>query len=449
MKFATSPTHYTSFDGGVSLSTLCRRPDRYAFFNEKDFGQNSISRGAGLSYCAASFSQSSVSIEHAEFNRLLSFSAEDAALEVEAGVTLGQIEAFLSPRGFYLPVQPGHPSISVGGCIAADVHGKNQFLDGTFSAHVKNLTLSHPAHGILKLSRTEDDAVFKLTCGGYGLTGHILSATLALKKIQAPFVRLSVSPIENLESLPAILKDAAARSDLVYTWHDFTARGESFGRGVLTEGRFASKEECETLPAKAGHRKVSELSARARGAWRAAFFNGLTTPLFNRAFGWTQRHGTRSRFQPLYDFLFPVHNKEAYFKLFGARGFLECQMIVPVESYVEFAGRLRKRLNDESIPVTLASAKLFRGTRELLRFTGEGICLALNFPRSTRGVRFAEFLDELLPSVNGFPNIIKDSRLPRSVVEKTYPDCGQFRQRLRTFDPERLCRSELSERLGL
>lgn len=449
MKFPTSPAHYTSFDGGVSLSTLCRRPDRYAFFDEKNSGQRTISRGAGLSYCAASFSQSSISIEHAEFNRLLSFSAEDAVLEVEAGVTLGQIEAFLSPRGFYLPVQPGHPSISVGGCIAADVHGKNQFMDGTFSAHVKKLTLSHPRHGVLKLSRTEDDVVFKLTCGGYGLTGHILSATLALKKIQAPFVRLSVSPIDRMESLPTMLKDAAARSDLVYTWHDFTARGESFGRGVLTEGRFASKEECENLTASKGRRKDSDLSAHARGSWCAAFFNGTTTPLFNRIFGWAQRRGTHAHFQPLYDFLFPVHNKEVYFKLFGARGFLECQMIVPVDRYPEFAGRLRKRLNDERIPVTLASAKLFRGARELLRFSGEGICFALNFPRSTRGIQFAEFLDELLPSVNGFPNIIKDSRLPRSVVEKTYPDCDQFRQRLRAFDSERLCRSELSERLGL
>lgn len=148
------------------LDGRLQHPDRYGYFETNERGEISIPRGAGLSYTAASFSSSSTTIDHAAFNRLLSFSAENATLEVESGTTLGQIEAYLSPRGFYLPVQPGHPKITVGGCIAADVHGKNQFRDGTFGAHVENLSVFHSNHGVLKLDRANDSRLFELTCGG-------------------------------------------------------------------------------------------------------------------------------------------------------------------------------------------------------------------------------------------------------------------------------------------
>jgi decaprenylphospho-beta-D-ribofuranose 2-oxidase len=75
--------------------------------------------------------------------------------------------------------------------------------------------------------------------------------------------------------------------------------------------------------------------------------------------------------------------------------------------------------------------------------------VALNFPRDQRGARFAAFLDELTIEHSGIPNLIKDSRLSAHVVDATYPECGQFRTTLRGFDPRRLYRSELSERLHL
>jgi decaprenylphospho-beta-D-ribofuranose 2-oxidase len=100
-------------------------------------------------------------------------------------------------------------------------------------------------------------------------------------------------------------------------------------------------------------------------------------------------------------------------------------------------------------PITLASAKLFRGVNRLLRFSGEGICLALNVPRTGRAIRLFEFLDRLVLETRSLPNLIKDSRLSQAVVAAAYPGYEEFRARLRAFDPQRTYRSNLSERLEL
>jgi decaprenylphospho-beta-D-ribofuranose 2-oxidase len=151
----------------------------------------------------------------------------------------------------------------------------------------------------------------------------------------------------------------------------------------------------------------------------------------------------------LFDFLFPVARRVAYFELFGRKGLHEYQMLVPLESFEHLAATLRLGLARFGVPIALASCKLFKGERSLLRFDGTGICLALDFPRCSGSERLAGFLDGVVREVRGLPNIVKDSRLPRETVEACYPACESFRRSLRTFDPLRLYRSEISERLAL
>jgi decaprenylphospho-beta-D-ribofuranose 2-oxidase len=445
MTSPAAPKRFVSFDGGVALDGHHLRPEHYRFFDPARFPAAPIPRGAGLSYAAASFADGAHTIDHAAFSRILAFSPADRTVTVEAGTTLGALAAFTLPRGLYLAVQPGHPVITVGGCVAADVHGKNHFRDGTFLSQVLSLTLFHPAAGTLTLSPQHDPDLFQLTCGGYGLTGNILSVTLRLQSIPSPVVRVHAQPVDDLLQLPHLLAAASQSADLVYTWHDFTRTGDAFGRGVLTSGTFATD-----LPP-SGPIAIpppNPLSADTRGNWRAPFFNPFTTAPFNRLYGTALRR-SRPRLVPLYAFLFPVHDKQAYFKLFGRPGFFEFQHVIPTARFPDYVAAVRQRLARHPLPVTLASAKLFRGQQDLLRFSGTGICMAINLPRSAGALDFARFLDDLLPDLGAIPNIIKDSRLPQSVVARAYPEYETFRDRLRTFDPHRLYRSELSQRLQL
>lgn len=442
-------TRFLSFDGSTAVTSRCFTPDRYRFWTRNIEFTSALSRGAGLSYVAGSFSRSSPTVDHRFFNRLLDFDSSSGLLEVEAGVTLGQIYDFAISRGLMLSVQPGHPSITVGGCIAADVHGKNQWRDGTFVSQVESVSLFHPLHGVLELSRENNVEIFELTCGGYGLTGNILSAKIHLTRISGNCVQLQRHQLSSLFDLNKELPHAAEQHSLIYSWHNLTKRSNRLGEGFIITGDFQQDDRQNPVRSPRQLAKRSALSATRRAAWPFSFFNRLTVPVFNSLYHAFVRSQPIEKLISVYEFLFPVHDKEIYFYLFGRQGFCEYQVIIPRDRFKEFAEAIRKRLQHCPMPITLASAKLFGGKRTLLRFSGEGICLALNYPRTEQAEKFSCFLDELMQSCGGWPNLIKDSRLNANVVAAAYPQYDDFRRRLREFDPQRCYRSELSERLAL
>lgn len=439
-------SQFISFDGSTSAKSDLLRPDRYDFFEKKNFPSRSIARGAGLSYTAASFAEGSVSIEHGSFDRIIDFNESESWIEVESGITLGKLYDFLIERNLFLATQPGHPRISVGGCIAPDIHGKNQFLDGTFINQVISLKLFHPSHGIIELSPQQDPDLFRLTCGAYGLTGNIISCKLKLKKIPSSMAQVTLIPLARIEELPAKLREAAACSDFVLSWHDFTLSGKNFGKGFVQQGRFIDGA-AQTAGKKAADQT---LDAHSRGSLPMPVFNPLTVKLMNVLFGSRCKQGGSQFTMSLFDSIFPIQNsKELYFKFFGAAGFHEYQVVVPEQNFVQYIDGVKDYLSKNSLSITLASAKLFAGKQDLLRFTGDGICFAINFARSVSSNQFMTYLDQLVLQCGGVPNIIKDSRLSQSVVAAAYPEYEKFCTMLREFDPDRFYRSELSERLGL
>ncbi len=230
---APETVELVSFDGGVSDRSSFLRPDRY-WMIETDSASPRIARGGGYSYAAASFGAGSLVMAMTRFNRALAFDGE--SIEVEAGMNLGDLFAITGPKGLLLPVQPGYPGITIGGCIAADVHGKNPYADGTFSRLVESLALYHPRYGVMTADRHTNAEAFELTHGGYGLTGVILSAKLKLARVSgwvASVQRVEVgSPLEALDRLHELTDGA----ELAYTWHDAVPRVATFGRGFVYRG---------------------------------------------------------------------------------------------------------------------------------------------------------------------------------------------------------------------
>jgi decaprenylphospho-beta-D-ribofuranose 2-oxidase len=432
-----------SFDGGVRARAKLMRPDRYRHLEALPADEPRIVRGGGYSYAAASFGAGATVLETRAFDRVLAFDPATGVLECEAGATLDKVHRLATPRGFTLPAQPGYPLITLGGCAAVDVHGKNQAHDGAFHQRVRGLRLFHPRHGTLDL-RPGDEA-FELTLGGFGLTGQIVSLTLDLCPLRSRVVRVRRERIETVADTLARLEAAGAQAPFLYTWQDFTAGGRGFGRGFLYAGDFALGEG----GAGAEQERYRPIDASSRGWPGPAFFGMLTTPVFNRAYDAAQSFGPAERVIPLFDFLFPVARKVAYFRLFGRRGFHEVQVLLPRDAFGPFTDDLRVHLARHPAPITLASCKLFGGEGRFLRFEGAGVCLALDVPRGPAADRLLAFLDDAVPRHGGKPNVSKDSRLPASVVSACYPEYERFREALRRFDPARLYRSELSARLGL
>jgi decaprenylphospho-beta-D-ribofuranose 2-oxidase len=432
-----------SFDGGVSARSVIVRPDRYRDLERLPRSTRRIVRGGGYSYAAASFGGGAVVQDFTQFDRILGFDADAAVVRCEAGITLGKLFAFAHPRGLYLPVQPGHPDITVGGCIAADSHGKNPAQDGTFRRQVVGLTLYHPSRGLVELSPERSPELFELTCGGYGLTGHIVAAALRLSPVPAA-TEISTVPVETLTETVEVLAQWSGTAAVLHSWNDLSSRGDAFGRGFVSAGTFLPASSQVRSPShRGGYLRLPPRAASPVAVWRRA-----TTRPFNVLYGRYER-GRPPRRVPIFDLLFPIGRRATYFRFFGRRGFHECQFLIPVGRFDEFAKGLQGAMRRFDVTPTLGSCKWFAGEPGLLRFDGKGVSIAVDFPRDERSERLAEHLDDLVRGVGGIPNVVKDSRLPRQTVEACFPGLDGFRGRLRRADPERLYRSELSDRLGL
>ncbi len=432
-----------SFDGGFRDEASIVRPDRYRDIERVPQETPRIVRGGGFSYAAASFGGGALVQDFRSFDRVLAFDAGRGRVRCEAGITLGKLFAFAARRGLYLAVQPGHPDITLGGCIASDAHGKNPAREGTFRQQVVDLTLFHPDHGVLELEPSRSPDLFQLTCGGYGLTGHVLAATLQLRPMPADW-EIQRLPVPRLTAVAELLREHGPQASLLYSWHNLSPSGAGFGRGHLYLGRFLNGEPARRPEPPAAHDGLPDVAASRFPGW-----NRFTTPAFNFLYDRWQGFAAGRRRPAFFELLFPIASKAAYFRLFGARGLHEYQALVPAQNLAPFAARLEQGVRRFRIAPTLVSCKLFAGDQVLIRFDGAGICIAIDFPRDAGSDRFADFLDQLTCDLGGFPNLIKDSRLPPSVVERCYPQLEEFRSRVRRFDARRLYRSELSTRLAL
>ncbi len=98
-------------------------------------------------------------------NKILGYDREYGLIRCEASATLYDIIATIHRDGWALPVVPGTGWATVGGCIANDVHGKNQATHGSFGNYVTAMNLP-----------------LAPTVGGLGLTGTIEWAVLELER---------------------------------------------------------------------------------------------------------------------------------------------------------------------------------------------------------------------------------------------------------------------------
>src|SRR5437016_868264 len=163
-----------------------------------------IPRGLGRSYGDASLNSGGGTILQTRLNRFLSFDQDAGVLECEAGVSFAEILQYFAPRGYFAPVTPGTKFVTVGGAIAADVHGKNHHRDGTIANFVDELTLLTADGETLTCSRAEHADVFWATVGGMGLTGMILDARLRLRPVESAWIRVDYRKARDLDETLAV-----------------------------------------------------------------------------------------------------------------------------------------------------------------------------------------------------------------------------------------------------
>ena len=422
------------------------RPERYA--DLRSDARSLIARGQGRSYGDAALNENGRVLLTERVNRLLDFDVENGVLRAEAGATLAEILEVIVPKDWFLPVTPGTKFVSLGGCVAADVHGKNHHHDGSFGDHVINLKLILDDGSQMICSASENPELFWATVGGMGLTGIIGEVTLKLVPIATPCMMVRNYRAENLEQLFRLLQNQDSDDRYTVAWIDSMANGRHLGRGIAMCGHHASAEE---LPVDFRN------PARVPGSRAIPFdfpgwaLNPLSIAAFNALY-YSREGGKQQPFISNIDsFFYPLDAIGKWNRLYGKRGFVQYQCVIPEASAYDGIKNLLEELLHSGRPSFLAVLKrLGAQGRGLLSFPMAGYTLALDLPIRDEGLfALLDKLDKIVLQHGGRVYLAKDARLAAETFRAMYPQYGEWLKIKHAVDPQNSFSSSLARRLGL
>jgi decaprenylphospho-beta-D-ribofuranose 2-oxidase len=370
---------------------------------------------------------------------------EEGVLQVGAGASLDQLLAECIPQGWFLPVTPGTRQVTIGGAIAADVHGKNHHVDGSFARHVLAMRIVTPT-GVATISPDEDGELFWATMGGLGLTGVVASITLKLLKIDTDQVVVDTQRFANLDEVMSEMTEGDADYRYSVAWVDCMTRGANLGRAVLTRGEHARASDVDSVSLRA------PTAARLKVPFDAP--SGLLNPWTIRAFNeaWfrsSPRHQV-AKLESFSSFFHPLDGVGDWNRLYGRRGFVQYQFCVP-EGSGDTVRRAIEHLASSGLASFLAVLKRFGPSSPgPLSFPMPGWTLALDLPVGPATLpQVLDDLDELVLSADGRIYLAKDARLSPEKIRAMYPRLDEFREVKNRVDPEHKLTSDLARRLEL
>jgi len=412
-----------------------------------------IARGLGRSYNNAAQCAGGVVVSTAKLNRIVNLDPATGLATCEAGVSLEQLMVAGLPSGWFVPVSPGTRQVTIGGAIAADVHGKNHHVAGSFARHVTSLQIVLPGGEVRTVTSQSDPDLFWATAGGMGLTGFIVRATVQLTRVATSRVRVDTVRTADIDETMDTLTDHDRRYGYTVAWTDSLARGAHLGRSVITSGDFAALADLD--PARAAAPFAFRPGARVGvpAGFPPGLINRYTVALANEAW---YRKAPRSRtgeLQSIGAFFHPLDGIRNWNRVYGPGGFRQYQYVVPFAAQAAVRRSL-ELVSEVHAPSFVTVLKRFGpGDEGLLSFPMAGWTLALDFPARTPGLDgsggLLARLDRLVLDAGGRVYLAKDSRVPADVLAEMYPRLAEFRERRAEFDPAGILASDLSRRLGL
>ena len=400
--------------------------------------QNSVlARGMGRSYGDSANALNVLQTRY--INHFIKFDKATGKLTAEAGITLREILEVIVPSGWFLPVTPGTSYATLGGAIASDVHGKNHHIAGTFGQYVMSLNILLGTGEVVTTSSQRHTDLFHATCGGMGLTGIIMSATIQLLPIRSSLISQKTIKADCIE---AACEAFESNRDATYSvaWIDCLSKGKSLGRSVIKLGEHFEQGGLEIDT----RQKVSVPFSTP-----SVLLNSLTMKVFNTAY-WHKSKNNVSQTVGLMPYFYPLDAVGEWNRLYGKKGFVQFQCVVPKLDGVANMRRLLTEISSSGEGSFLAVLKQFGIANEnLLSFPTEGYTLALDFKASETAIETIKKLEDMVVEMGGRLYLTKDAVMQESTFKATYHTWEKFEEVREQYGAIGKFSSTQSKRLGL
>lgn len=375
-------------------------------------------------------------------DRLLAFDPETGIVRAEAGCPLWRLNRTFLPRGFFTPVTPGTHYVTLGGMVAADVHGKSHHVDGCFGEHVTRLRMRVPDGRILDCSDDMERDLFRATLGGMGLTGHILEVDFRLRRIPTPWIWQQSERTPDFEATLERLREGSRQWPMTVCWADFLTKGPRAGRGIVMVGRWAERGEAPPTQPRFRHApSVPPVFPNwAVQRWMVEVFNRLNYV----------RHGARIRSGIIHPetFFYPLDAIRDWNRLYGPRGFTQYQCVLPTAGDTSRHRRFLERLQALHAPVILCVIKdCGPEGKGMLSFPKPGVSYALDLPIAADTQSLVDALNEFVIAEGGRVYLAKDAFTRAEHFRAMEPRLDAWNHVRRQWDPGRTLRSAQSVRL--
>ena len=403
-----------------------------------------LSRGMGRSYGASSLPPPSrrevVGTRLAD--RILAWDPASGVLRAEAGFTLWEFNRLFLRRGRFISATPGTQFVSLGGMVAADVHGKGHHWYGGFGAHLRALRLRVADGSIVDCGPAHEPELFWATVGGMGLTGHILEVECQTQSIPSPWIHSQSQRIDDVDQFIDALKSSSKDWPFSVGWIDCLSRGKRMGRGILDRGRWATPEETGGRPLPVTRRLSVPFNFPGWALGR------LTVQAFNTLYYWKHFQRAREGLRHPDAFFYPLDAILHWNRIYGRRGFTQYQCVLPDSAGKGAARRFLELLTSRGGASFLCVIKDAGAQGQgLLSFLRPGISIALDIPVRDDTQQLVDTLNELVIAEGGRIYLAKDAFTRPEHYAAMDPRVPEFQAVRARWDPARSIRSAQSVRV--
>ncbi len=419
-------------------------------------------RGGGCSYGDAALNSGHVLLDLSQMNRVLAWDPQAGELTVEPGVTIAQVWQTTLADGWWPPVVPGTMAVTIGGAAAANIHGKNNWRDGSFGEHIVRFDLLLPSGQVLTCSPDQHPDLYFAAIGGWGLLGCFTSITLRLRRIYSGLVHVRQTAHPSLDALLAAVEAGTAEATHLVGWIDTGARGAHLGRGLLKAMREPGPGE-DRHPARTLDPASQPPSGRLLGVLPATWVPVLGKPIATRpgirlanAAQWVRgnlpgaSHPHDERYVPANFMLNFIPN---FKRIYRPGGLIQHQTFAPRPVAPDLFRQILTRSQQTHLEPALAVLKKHRPSPFLLNYLPDGYSLALDYavPRHAerRTLALMAELNALVAAAGGTFFLAKDSTLASQDFARAFdaPALARFRALKEQYDPGELLQTDVYRRV--